>query len=283
MLRAGDLRATIVDNQAHQPVHRAGYNGIAELLHTAQDSTPFVPLYAGFNLEHIFGGDSLAELFEPRRHPMTVFSDGDAAILYQPTTPLSGAESRLVFRLVPPHYVDVVFQVRLSDTSFFRHGYAGFFFASYIQAPRDKRITFRGRDKGQAEVRWIEAASSAHGSESTHVAHAGDRPLFFAPNFNATLANHFSGFEYEEPFYFGRFHDMALAFFFDSSEIIRFSQSPTGGGEANPAWDFQYLIPDPVPGRTYSFRARLVYKPYQSAEDIGEEYLTWKAKLDRAR
>ena len=53
-LKKGDLVATFVDNQSFGIDHKSGYNGIAELYHSAQDSTPFVPFYAGFNLEHIF-------------------------------------------------------------------------------------------------------------------------------------------------------------------------------------------------------------------------------------
>ncbi len=100
---------------------------------------------------------------------------------------------------------------------------------------------------------------------------------FFASNFNVTLSNHFSDYKYSLPFYYGRFHNMVLAYLFDSSEseVIRFSQSPTGGGATNPAWDFQFIIPQPEQGKEYSFRARIVYKPFISREDILEEYQSW--------
>jgi hypothetical protein len=71
---------------------------------------------------------------------------------------------------------------------------------------------------------------------------------------------------------------MVLAFFFDGDEVIRFSQSPTGGGELNPAWDFQYLIPSPETGKKYSFKVRIVYKPFISGNDILEEYSKWRGK-----
>jgi len=69
IIENGNLKVVFVDNEAFGTVHRAGYNGIAELYHRANASAIFVPQYAGFNLEHVFGGDSLAQLFEPRLHP----------------------------------------------------------------------------------------------------------------------------------------------------------------------------------------------------------------------
>ena len=71
---------------------------------------------------------------------------------------------------------------------------------------------------------------------------------------------------------------MVLAYLFDSSEseVIRFSQSPTGGGKTNPAWDFQFIIPQPEQGKEYSFSVRIVYKPFINQEDLLKEWQSWK-------
>ncbi|MCK9639312.1 MAG: hypothetical protein M0R39_05325 [Prolixibacteraceae bacterium] len=70
---------------------------------------------------------------------------------------------------------------------------------------------------------------------------------------------------------------MVLAYLFKSSEIIRLAQSPTGGGGAGyPAWDFQYIVPNPKIGKVYSFEARMIYKPFAGNKDITEEYEKWK-------
>ena len=103
--------------------------------------------------------------------------------------------------------------------------------------------------------------------------------FYFAPNVNARLSSHFSNYRYALPFFFGQFHNMVLAYMFESSEVIRFSQSPTGGGESNPAWDFQLIIPDLKKGKEYTYRARLIYKPFISEEDITSEYLSWSKGL----
>ena len=277
----GDLKAVFVDNSEIGPDHRAGYNGIAQLYHAREDSGIFVPAYAGFNLEHIFGGDSLAQLFEPRLHGMQLYRKSeDEVLLYQAPTPLSSVESLTSFKVVSPHYIDVNFECVLHNTAFFAHNYAGLFWASYIANPPDKKIYFRGRpENGSDSIAWIAAWSGKHGDSSTHKSVEDNHDFYFADNFNARLASHFSFYRYAEPYFFGRYKAMVLAFLFDEGrEVIRFSQSPNGGGKLNPAWDFQYLIPSPKEGKRYSFKARIIYKPFISENDISEEYRSWKRK-----
>ena len=272
----GRLKAVFIDNTELPPDHRAGYNGIAELYHTDQDSSLFVPFYAGFNLEHIFSGDSLTEFFEPRVNPMTLYRKSETeVILYQKSTSLSGVESLTQFKVVAPCYIDITFICILHNKQYFRHGYAGLFWASYINKPPDRNIYFRGITENTPNETWIAAFSENHGSKSTHRALNDRYDFYFAPDFRIVLAKNFSNYRYSQPFYYGRFHNMALAFFFESSEVIRLTQSPSGGGKTNPAWDFQYLIPDPEIGKVYSFKARMVYKPFAGNQDILEEYNKW--------
>lgn len=283
-IKHGALKATFIDNEAFKPNHKAGYNGIAELYHLDQDSSVFVPFYAGFNLEHIFGGDSLPEQMEPRRNPMELFISGEnEVLLYQPLTRLSNVESLTSFKLVSPHYIDITFYMIAHDSDFFKHGYAGLFWASYINSPKDKKVYFFGFKKKEHDKKWIAAYSEKHGDKSTHVRKNENHDFYFAPNFNVVLANHFSDYRYDIPFFYGRFHNMVLAFLFESSEVIRFSQSPDGAGPTNPAWDFQFIIPDFKPGKKYSFKVRMIYKPFTTRDDITDEYLTWKRALKLER
>jgi hypothetical protein len=279
-IEKGNLKAIFVDNAAISPDHRAGYNGIAQLYYDHQHSGVFVPAYAGFNLEHIFGGDSLQQLFEPRQHPMTLYrKSDDEVLLYQERTPLSSVESLTTFKVVPPHYIDVSFQCIFHDQVFFKHGYAGLFWASYINHPDDRKIYFRGITKSRTDdERLIEGWSDEHGVASTHKAREDVRDFYFAENFNATLASNFSENLYTEPYFFGRYGSMVVAYLFDAKEVIRFSQSPTGGGDLNPAWDFQYLVPSPTIGKKYGFKARLIFKPFVSDEDVHDEYTNWMKK-----
>lgn len=280
-ISAGDLGAVFIDNEAYGENHKAGYNGISELRHSAQDSNLFVPFYAGFNLEHIFAGDSLTNLFEPRRVPMELKRLSKNSVeLYQAETPLSHVESWTTFKMVPPHYIDVNFRCIIRSGEFFKHGYAGIFWASYINGPSDKKIYFHGKENGSEELKWIGASTPKHGVESTHIEVNDNFDLFAVPGFNVTLANHYSNYRFAEPFYYGRFDNMVFAYMFEEPKdgIIRFSQSPTGGGSGNPAWDFQFIIPDFEVGKEYSFNTRLVYKEWKNKEDIISEYKRWSNK-----
>ena len=277
-ITAGDIEAVFVDNGAFGE-HRAGYNGIASLTHNAEPRTLFVPDYAGFNLEHIFGGD-MVEKFEPRKHPMTLERISDTTVvLHQTPTPVSWVESTTRFTVKPPHYIDVEFECVARNVSFFRYGYMGLFWASYIHEPEDKRIHFLGRDEAGAEVRWIAAFSETHGVRSTHRHIDDTMNLLFPPNSQPLLVSDYSEYRYAEPFYYGRFRDMVFVYMWDRSEGIRFAQSPTGGGAKNPAWDFQFIVPDPEAGKHYGFKARVVYKPFVSADDVRAEYKKWNASV----
>ena len=278
MMSKGDITATFIDNNAFGEYHRAGYNGIAELKHIMQDSTLFVPYYAGFNLEHIFGGDRLDQKFEPRKNPMIIEKISDTTVrLHQEKLPLSHVENTTTFTLVPPHYIDVEVKYIIHDKDFFRHGYAGLFWASYINTPKDKSINFYGREKGLKPIEWIKAYSPKHGVASTHLDKNDRFSMYTTDDFNITLASHYSDYTYEKPYYFGRFHNMVFAYLFDVPEgqLLRFAQSPTGGGETNPAWDFYILNPDFETGKEYSFSVRLIYKPFTGNEDIEKEFEEW--------
>ena len=149
-IEKGDLKAVFIDNTELSPDHKAGYNGIAELYHAGQDSTLFVPSYAGFNMEHVFSGDSLIQFFEPRVNPMILYKKADDEVLiYQRSTPVSGAESLTEFKMVEPCYIDITFSCVLHNKEYFRHNYAGFFWASYINKPPDMKIRFMGVEKGK--------------------------------------------------------------------------------------------------------------------------------------
>ncbi|KPL05672.1 hypothetical protein AMJ85_11305, partial [candidate division BRC1 bacterium SM23_51] len=194
---------------------------------------------------------------------------------HQRPTPLSAIESTTRFRVVPPHYVDVSFRCVVHDAGFFQHGYTGLFWASYINAPKDRRVHFLGLGPGDRKPRWISAFSPKHGVASTHVGVGDPGEIFFAPDFNATLASHFSDYRFSEPFFYGRFRNMVLVYMFDPAEGIRFSQSPTGGGEKNPAWDFQFVVRDFRLNQPHGYRARLVYKPFVGRQDILDEFRRW--------
>lgn len=290
--QVGDLTAVIGDNAADQASgHRAGYNGLWSLKHAAGERDFFVPGIAGLNLEHIVSGEGEQDrdvFFEPRRAPMTFRRLSETgAELYQPPTPTFFLESWSRFQLVAPHYIDLDFRCRATQ-HVFPHGYIGLFWASYMNAPEDKSLYFRGgwEDRGKAEM-WQQFCTPVHNHDSTVRHRADDFDMTFAEDAPDALYKHFSPLRFDAPFYYGNFDDFTVIFLFDRLEGIRFTHSPSGGGAnaeretTNPAWDFQFLIPDYEVAREYRFKMRAIFRPRCSREEIDREFQDWRASLEK--
>ncbi len=278
VLRQGDVTAVIVDNEAvdvpELKGHRAGYNGVASLTHRRQSENLFVPPYAGLNYEHIHDGTLAVtkEKFEPRRSPIFLRLIDDSTVeLYQPPTPNWKLESCGRYRLLPDGTIEYTFEC-IPRADVFKNGYIGLFWASYIHRPEDKAIHFKGTlavDKQPS--RWILGVTPSHGVDSTHPP-AGKLPdLKTDPNFPLTLVNHRSQYVYTEPWYYGVSHGIAFAQMFRHRDSIWFAQSPTGGGATNPAWDFQWFIPDYKVGEAYGFVMRVAYVPFENREQLEKQ------------
>lgn len=280
--QVGDLTAVIGDNAAHEG-HRAGYNGLWSLRHRTGSRSVFVPGIAGLNLEHIFDGGDIEDrdvFFEPRTSPMTFRQTGpDSAELHQPPTPAHHLESWTRFQLRAPHYVDMSFTCRATQHAF-RNGWIGLFWASYINGPEDKSIYFRGGWPNRLGL-WSQLATQEHNDEST-VRHQDDRlRLEFVPG-RDTLFKNFSRMVFEEPWYYGNFEDHTWMIMFDRAEQVRFTQSPSGGGNnpafatTNPAWDFQWIIPEYEVNTDYTLRCRAILRERCSREEMAREYAAWR-------
>ncbi|MCB1120562.1 MAG: hypothetical protein KJT03_03355 [Verrucomicrobiae bacterium] len=282
----GDLTASFVDNAEHG-VHRAGYNGIASLRHRTSTRNLFVDKYAGLNLEHIFSGvgeDNREVFFEPRYAPMELKRISDDTVeLYQPPTPTFHLVSWTRFQVVAPHYIDMTFTCRATQHSF-HYGYIGLFWASYINAPLDKSMYFRGGLEGQ-ESSWQQLVTHRHNDEST-VRHKDDNfRLQWEEDSRDTLYKNLSPLRYHLPFFYGNFEDLTWAVMFDRHDIIRLTHSPSGGGlnaerqTTNPAWDFQFIIPGYDVATDYSFRVRAFLQPRITRQRMMEEYEAWREML----
>ncbi len=275
VLTRGDVTAVIVDNAAvdvpELPGHRARYNGIASLSHGHRATNLFVPTYAGLNFEHIHDGTEagLTEKFEPREFPMELrVIDEHTVELYQPPTGNWKLESCGRYQLLEDGGIEYTFEC-IPRAGGYRNGYIGLFWASYIHAPENKAIHFKGRLRDTAAAgEWIEGVTPQHGVDSTHPPAAAPDLVPVDGNFSLTLANHPSRYVYTEPWYFGVSHGMAFVQMFRDRDRIWLAQSPSGGGGDNPAWDFQWFIPDYKVGEAYGFRMRAAYLPYESREQI---------------
>jgi hypothetical protein len=282
--KIGDLEAVVGDNEAYGD-HRAGYNGVQRLLHRTSSRTLFVPAYAGLNLEHIFDGSTEFQdrqiFFEPRKSPMKFTRLGDdEAELYQEPTPTFHLESRTRFKFVAPHAIDFSFRCKPTQHVFV-HGYIGLFWASYIHAPEDKSIYFRRKKL------WQQHCTAAHDNQST-VLHAENKvDLRFGEGSGNALFKNFSPLTFDEPFYYGLFDRHVFILMFDRGENIRFTHSPSGGGEnpqfesTNPAWDFQFVVPTYDVLQEYGFRARAVFRDACPRSEILAEVESWKKSLSK--
>ncbi len=264
----------MIDNGPSPPFHRGGYNGLVEIRHDGGPS-PFVPQYAGLNLEHVNNGKIYPDRdlqFEPRRHPMELRRiDERTYELYQAPLPNTGLESctRFVFR--EPYFIDVTFECIPREDHFpFEH--LNLFWASYILQPRDKSIYFLGRKKGDLEESWVRGVTPRHGELSTHRSARDRRRFAHEDPFPLTLVFNESGYEYTWPFYYGRYREYVWMVLFHSDDLVRLTQSPFGGGSGNPAWDFQWFIDRPEKDRLYGFSFRAVYKPWVDRQDVLNEY-----------
>ena len=275
VLTNGEVTAVIVDNAAVtggplKADHRAGYNGVAQLTHRRRPDNIFRAPYAGINYEHIHDGTLAVsrEKFEPRVSPMELrIVDRSTVELYQPPTKNWKLESCGRYRLLEDGAIEYTFEC-IPRARTFRHGFIGLFWASYIDRPEDKAIHFRGRrleTVGAGE--WIKWLPPSHGVASTHRPEGSRLPKVVS-GFPLTLVNHPSRFVYTSPWYYGVSHGMALAQVFRDRDRIWMAQSPTGGGATNPAWDFQWFVPDYQVNQTYGFVMRVVYVPYKSREQV---------------
>ena len=289
VLERGDVRAVIVNNEPVDdealPGHRGGYSGVASLTHSASNKNLFVPFYAGLNFEHIHDGTVKPRdiLFEPRQAPMEIRRiDEYMAELYQPPTPHWQLESWLRYRLLEDGAIEMTLEC-IPRARTFKNDYIGLFFASYIDKPESLDIHFLGRpaDENSTGSRWIRGVTPEHGKLPTHLAVDDNRSFDHDPNFPLTLVFNKSNYRYTEPWYYGVSHGMAFVLMFRPGDNVRLSQSPSGGGNGNPAWDFQWFVPQYKVGQRYHFVMRAMYLPFESQQQIIRATARHRAALEQ--
>ncbi len=275
-LTAGHVRAIIVDNSAvdDSPLagHRGGYSGVASLTY-AKGRNVFVPAYAGLNFEHIHDGTTRNRdvLFEPRRAPMELrIVNNQTVELYQAPTPTWQLESATRYHLLNDGSIEMTFEC-IPRAAAFANDYIGLFWASYIDQPESLDIHFKGYPVNEESlVHWVRGSTPEHGIRAMHPGVQDERTFKHDNNFPLTLVFNRSDYVYQEPWYYGVSHGMALVYVFRSKDLVRFTQSPSGAGKGNPAWDFQWFIPDYKVGERYRMKMRTLYVPYESPEQIAQ-------------
>lgn len=286
VLRRADVRAVVVDNRAVDDGvlsgHRSGYSGIASLTHAKRSDNLFVPAYAGLNYEHIHDGTSKdrAILFEPRNARMELrVIDPHTVELYQAPTPNWKLESVLRYAMLEDGTIEMTLEC-IPQARTFSHDYIGLFWASYIHQPESLDIHFRGHEAGTSNAtRWIRGETPQHGVLSTHAGRDDNRIFPRDEDFPLTLVFNRSKYVYDEPWYYAASHGMAFIQMFRPQDQIYLSQSPSGGGQGNPAWDFQFFIPNYEVGQRYQMVMRAMYVPMESPQQILRDSLPHRDAL----
>jgi hypothetical protein len=278
-LEASRLRCVVGNNKALGE-HKNRYNGIFSMWSPDQPETPFVPFYAGINLEHYFDARPRHAdgniLFEPRAVPMTLTRPNDNAVeLHQAPTPYWGVESWTRFEVKDPYYLDFDFRCvpRKGDLE---GGFFGVFWASYMNGPLNKSIYFLAPGTSLDKPHWFQFCTQHHDHYSTVLQENEDLDVTYRDG-DAVLWNQISPLKYSAPFYYGRIRNMVLIYIFKPGPHVRFTHSPSGGGgsksgdDNNPAWDFQLIVPDYQVDQEYGLTVRAVYKPWVDRADVIEE------------
>jgi len=278
-LKVSQLTAVIGNNNA-MGEHRPWYNGLFSLNSPHQGESPFVPKYAGLNLEHYFDAGKRRTdrqvFFETRAIPMSFKRiDARTVELRQDATPYWGVESQATIQLTEPYYVDYRFRCWPRKEGL-EGDLLGVFWASYINGPLDKSIYFLSNGSTLDAPQWEQFYSQEHNLDSS-LRHGSDSYRMPSVGERDALWRDESPLRYSEPFFYGRFKNMVLIYIFKSQSLARFTTSPSGGGLSsdqtamNPAWDFQLLIPDYQVNKEYGVDVRLVYKPWVDRADVIEE------------
>lgn len=269
----------VVGNNASLKSHRAWYNGIYSIHGAAESESPFVTDYAGWNLEHYFDARPMPEeqeiFFEPRSAPMRfVHIDERSCELYQPQSPYWGVESWSRFTVGEPHYVDFDFACITHKEL---RGFLGVFWASYMNGPLNKGMYFLREGSTLESPQWAQLVTQEHNRDSTVVGERDAGGITFEPGGRVVLYNNFSPMRYSVPFFYGRWREKVLIYIFEPQANVRLTHSPSGGGrtvdgtDTNPAWDFQFIVPNPEVGERYMLHARFVYKDWVDRADVLKE------------
>lgn len=248
----------------------------------------------GLNFEHIMNGaaaDEKINWFTPRRdtHYIVSNSVSSATVIHEASESTWGIESQMTYTMSDGDAIDMEFRVKLHENRF-PLGYVAIMWASYMNRTRGRNIRFYGELNGRPG--WVSFGEDTEDDFETGTIAAADVPrLPYEPE-SATLnviEDEQKQFIY--PFYYGLVDGdgdltttddtMAYIMMFDQCESIRFAMwnfiedDNDNPDPHSPAWDWQYVIKNPIIGQWYSYRARMEYTRFINAEDILRRYRDW--------
>ncbi len=293
-LRHGSLRGQIHDNVSNAKRQGSGFNPLIVALFP--DRNLFRDEFVGLNFEHIFNGmvaDREISMFTPRKDPnhLRVHSRKSASLLWHAAESSWAMDCELKYTLASSNAVDLSFSATPREDRF-GLGYAALMWASYMNCTRERKIHFYGVDG--VSTGWLSFGDDTpDGFETGTVAYAGVHDLPYEEGAQSLNIIEHPRKRFLMPFYYGlvdgdgdpetKDDTLAYIMMFDRRTSIRFAMwnfirdDDKNPDPHSPAWDWQFVIRKPEPGRTYGYNARLLIKPFVSAEDVRQEYLKWSA------
>jgi hypothetical protein len=270
MIQAGEITA-IVGDASRDGIGGTQYCGLWSLTSKHWPFNAFGNTYAG-----LLPGEIRSKA------PKLEIVNATTCALAKRATKQYPVDVRATYQVKAPYYVDHVLRFTDHESMLSSRMYPGADFREvswccYMNCPADPRLHFLSGGK------WYRYISPLHGVGSRITpGYISDGELEMFPPQKDRQPFHTDRIRdrFDEPFYYGRVDKMVLILIFDQPRWIRFFCSPSGGGEslrlgdACPAWDFEYVIParEYKVGRRYEVRMRLVYKKYESDDDVLREY-----------
>jgi hypothetical protein len=253
----------------------------------------------GLNFEHIFNGakaQHALSMFTPRQDPCELKALGPStyALHWPAETSPWGMEAQMVYDLSEPGQIDLSFTCTPTK-DLYPQGFVAMMWASYMHRALERSIHFWGSEG--SDVGWIRFGEGQGGDiEVGTVAHAEAPRLPFEEGAQTLNLIEHPEKRFITPFYYGLLdgdHDLATVgdkllylVLFDQTEPIRFAmwnfyKNDVGQPDTHsPAWDWQFVIRNPIVGKRYGYRARIVVKPFTGIPQVWEEYRRWSETVE---
>lgn len=255
----------------------------------------------GINFEHIFNGakaQHAISMFTPRQDTCSVNQLGDYR--YELKWPSHNSqwdmEARMIYDLSSKEQIDMEFTCTPQKVNLYSQGFIAMMWASYMNKAVSREITFWGKE-GEREGWIVFGRDKNHNKEVGTVAHVDAMNLPFEKGAQTlNLITHPTK-KFITPFYYGlldgdldlKTKDDRLLYLvlFDHTKSIRFAMWNFIRNEFNqpdthsPAWDWQYIVKNPKPGKKYQYRSRVVVTKFKGEQQIWDEYARWTTEVNK--
>ena len=275
-IAAGDLSAEVNTQE------RNGWCGLAKL---RNDKVPEEWLLSpAFTLEHYIGvprnepGYVGYEPCESRKSLVQVEADA-CTLMYEPT-PCSQLACAIHYKMTGPNIVDVMVIARTARANW-PFGSLALFFATIVKAPLLTGVHMRAVDveaKGKKGDGWLHFNGMASTPGNTAHPYGVDHPELGRPS--GKQGSYFysdSSIRFKEPLFVGQVEGKALAVMFPRRyrKQIRITVNPVAPAFGGPAWDFFWVIEDPIPDQDFRIDFRAALGPFAGLKAVLADYVAY--------